>query len=1226
MLSFADKERAGFTAIPPARTGINFINRLDSLEAAANNNLMNGSGVAAGDFDGDGLCDIYFCAIRGTNALYRNLGEWRFENVTVPAGVGLPWKTSTGAVFADIDGDDDLDLLVATLGEGVYCFRNDGHGRFTDITPQAGTRMDTGSTTMALADVNGDGHLDLYVANYGAVSILRSGGRAELKRVGDRWVFTGPYAKRLRFVEGRLEEVGEADVLFLNDGHGRFSQVPWGSEFFLDEEGRPREAPLDFGLTAQMRDINGDLWPDIYVCNDFQTVDRIWINDGRGHFRALPRVAIRKQCFSSMGVDFADIDRDGHLDLCVTEMMAHQHTLRLRQIVGMTPLIPLPGKIENRPEVPRNVLLWNRGDGTYVELANQAGIGATDWTWQPAFLDVDLDGFEDLLIVNGMLHDVQDRDVLARIRSLGQQPPEQARTNLLLYPPFLTPNFAFRNRGDLTFENVSDLWSFNSTNISQGMAFADFDCDGDLDLVINCMNAPALLLRNDSSAPRVAVRLKGMRPNTRGIGATITVRGGPVPRQSQEIIAGGRYLSGDDAMRVFAASSVSNNLTIEIAWRSGRKSVMEHAKPNFIYEFDESVATPAGPVPQKNQVQRNPTNIAANSPAEESSSAPWFKDLTAALGHQHHEVYFNDFARQPLLTRQLSALGPGVAWADLDTDGSGELVIGTGRGGSVEVFRWNGSAGFGRVSPTQTLNWPDDSTGMTIWTDADGKPCVLVGLANYESGLTNGPALIGISLADGRVHAGVYPEPSLCAAGSSPGPLASADVDCNGFLDLFVGMRVTPGAYPMSGGSRLYRQVNGRLVLDNDNTARLDKAGMVSGAAWTDLQSDGYPDLVLACEWGPIRVFLNERGRLTQWSAPVVLSPAGSKDNGNSNRTTRLHLGDLTGWWSSIACGDFDEDGRMDFVAGNWGLNDAAQIEDAQPLRLHYGDLAGHGVIDLVESYYTHELKSHAPRRTLNALSQAFPMLLVHYPTHATFARATVTEILGCLPNRAAVVEANVLDSMLFLNRGDHLLAVPLPGQAQWAPVFGILVADADGDGHDDMFLAQNFFALRPEWPRLDAGRGLWLKGDGSGGFTPVAGTESGVFVYGEQRGAAIADFNADGRIDFVVAQNAASTRVFQNVKARPGLRVRLLGPKGNRFGIGSRLRMGDGRIWGPGRLVGGGSGYWSQNSPVHVMSGPTNSNQLEILWPGGKRMVITVPPETKEISASFEGTFEVKL
>lgn len=1214
----------GFTSVSPSNAGIAFTNRLASLEAAPNNNLMNGSGVAVGDFDGDGWCDIYFCAIRGTNALYRNLGGWRFEDVTKQAGVGLPLRQSTGAVFADIDGDGDLDLLVSTLGEGVHCFGNDGACRFIEVTAEAGTGMETGSTSMALADVDGDGDLDLYVANYGAISILRSGGRAEMKRVGNEWVFVGPYAKRLRFVDGRLEEVGEADVLFLNDGSGHFTPVPWDSDYFLDEAGRPKPPPLDFGLTVQMRDINGDLWPDIYVCNDFQTVDRIWLNDGRGKFRALPRLAMRKQCFSSMGVDFADIDRDGHLDFCATEMLAHNHENRIRQIVGMAPLVPIPGRIDNRPEVARNTLFWNRGDGTYAEIANFAGVAATDWTWQPAFLDVDLDGFEDLLIVNGMLHDVQDRDVLARIQSFGRQPPEQARTNLLLYPPFITPNFAFRNRHDLTFEEASRKWGFDSESISQGMAFADFDCDGDMDIVINCMNAPPLLLRNECSEPRIAIRLKGKTPNTRGIGAVVKVSGGPVAVQSQEILAGGRYLSSDEPMRVFATGS-AKTLRVEVAWRSGRKTVLEDAQANCIYEFYETAGD------QKSSVEKQGLQTAGDEKKEtppngsryEQSGGLWFRDLTAALAHTHHEVIFNDYARQPLLTRQLSALGPALAMTDLDGDGADDLVVGTGRGGDIAVFRWVAGMGFKEAMPERRWQAIDDVTGMTLWANADGTRALLLGLANYESGATNGPMLLELRMVDRVPRLSAYADPQLLAYGSSPGPLSSADVDGNGELDLVVGMRVTPGAYPTAAGSKLYRQVNGRLVLDKENTEQLKDVGMASGIAWTDLEPDGYPDLLLACEWGPVRIFRNQKGKLTAWDAPVRMMDSAQTGTGLNPSDDNTRLSSLTGWWSSVACGDFDEDGRLDFVVGNWGRNDAAQITDGHALRLFYGDLAGHGVMDLVECYYAPDRKAEVPRRNLNALSQAFPMLLEHYPSHAAFGRATIDEVLACLPNKAAQVEAAVLDTMVFLNRGDHLVAKALPAQAQWTPVFGMVVADADGDGHEDLYLAQNFFALRPEWPRLDAGRGLWLRGDGKGGFFPVPGQESGVTVYGEQRGAAIGDFNRDGRWDLVVAQNGGATCVFENMGGRPGLRLRLAGPLGNPDGVGAVLRLGDGKKWGQARLVCGGSGYWSQNSVVQVMHRGPAGDRLQIVWPGGKRTEVVLPRDAGEVLIGESGVLK---
>lgn len=1226
-------DRIGLTRLAPETTGLRFENPLPAGLAAANNNLMNGAGVAAGDFDGDGWCDLYFCAIAGTNALYRNLGGWRFADVTARAGVGLPGLHSTGALFADSDDDGRLDLLVATLGAGVHCFLNQGDGRFREVTAGAGLAADTGSTSLAMADVDGDGDLDLYVANYGALSILRSGGRAEMRQVNGQWVVTGPHAKRLRFIEGRLEEVGEPDVLYLNDGHGRFQAVPWNSAHFRDEAGNPKPAPWDFGLSVQMRDLNDDGAPDIYVCNDFQTVDRLWLNDGLGRFRALPRLALRKQSFSSMGVDFADLDRDGFLDFMVTEMMSREHRLRMRQVVGMAPLVPVPGRVDNRPEVARNTLFHNRGDGTFAEIAVYAGVPATDWSWQPVFLDVDLDGYEDLLIGNGMMFDVQDRDVLDRVRGLGRQAPEQARTNLLLYPPFPSPNLAFRNRRDLTFEDASRAWGFDSTQITQGFAFADFDHDGDLDLAVNGINGGAGLHRFDCAAARVAVRLRGAPPNRAGIGARVRVLGGAVPMQMQEMRCGGHYLSGSDSQLVFAAGSPANRLTLEVRWRSGRRSVVHDAVPNRLYEIHE----PAAPDGLRSVVSGQPPTAAdpgitnqapgARHPAPGAQSSapfpphqPLFRDSSHRLRHTHHEELFNDFARQPLLTRLLSQLGPGVAWVDLDGDGRDELVVGAGRGGALGVFRQDQAGDFQPAVAARLGPVPDDLAGLVAWPMAGGASMLLSALASYESGATNGPAVIHWSLAPGRPPVATALT-NVTLAGASPGPLAMADLDGQGNLALFVGGRVLPGAWPAPASSRLFRFSEGRWLLDAPASRLLEKVGLVSGALWTDLTGDGVPELVLACEWGPLRLFHNDRGTLTEWN-PRLSWAGGAPDpapaSGPASRPASLSA--LAGWWNGVTAGDFDEDGRLDLIAGNWGGNDAVQASPDRPLRVYYGDLGGQGVVDVLEAYFPEELTTEMPRRNLNALSQALPFLRARYPTHAAFSTATLADVIAILPSRPAVAAADTLATTLFLNRGDHFRAVPLPREAQWAPACGACVADADGDGHEDVFLSQNWFAFRPEWPRLDAGRGLWLRGDGRGNLTPLTGQESGVLVYGEQRGAAVGDFNADGRADLAVSQNGTATCLYENIGARPGLRVRLIGPAGNPAGVGAVLRLGTGGRFGPAREIRAGAGYWSQDSVVQVLATPGEPDQLRVRWPGGRETVTPVPAGARELTVDFEG------
>jgi hypothetical protein len=429
-LPIPEAGKTGFTRLSPDTTGITFTNWLSDERSLTNRNLLSGSGVAAGDVDGDGLCDLYFCSLGTGNALYRNLGNWKFENITASAGVACLGQDSTGAVFADIDGDGDLDLLVNSLGGGTRVFQNDGHGHFKEITAEAGVASKSGSMSMTLADVNGDGTLDLFVTNFRArtvrddptttFGIKIEKGRPVVATVNDRSATSPDLTNRFTVTpSGSVLEESEPPVLYLNDGKGRFAPVSFTGGTFLDEDGVPlREPPRDWGLAAQFHDLNGDGAPDLYVCNDLHSPDRIWINNGHGQFRAIARLGIRCTSVFSMGVDIADLDRDGNMDIFVVDMLSREHQKRMVQVGTLTPTQWPIGRYDYRPQFNRNTLQINRGDGTFAETAYFSGVEASEWSWGPICVDLDLDGYEDIVIMNGQLRDFQNADLDRRIAQM----------------------------------------------------------------------------------------------------------------------------------------------------------------------------------------------------------------------------------------------------------------------------------------------------------------------------------------------------------------------------------------------------------------------------------------------------------------------------------------------------------------------------------------------------------------------------------------------------------------------------------------------------------------------------------------------------------------------------------------------------------------------------------------------------------------------------------------
>jgi len=1186
-LTIRPSDRDGFELLPGNKTGMLFSNKLSRLLVARNRNLANGSGVAIGDIDGDGLADVYFCGLQTDNKLFRNLGNWKFEDVTLDSGVACPRQYSTGALIEDIDGDGDNDLLVTALAKGTRLFLNDGTGRFTE-NPNSGLFPKLGATSMAIADYDLDGDLDLYVANYRTtnhkdrppgvnVSVSQEGGKIVVSPSNR---FT--HLKTSRTDGVNIVELGEPDFLYENLGDGKFKPVSWMKGAFLDADGRPMaKPPLDWGLSVAMRDFNDDQLPDIYVCNDyFYSVDKFWINQGNGTFKLADHQVVRNYSMSSMSVDCADINMDGYNDFFVADMLSRQMSYRKTQRANvLSPDIQLPiSQITYQPEFPRNTLQLGRGDGSYAEIAQLAGLDASEWTWGSRFLDVDLDGYQDLILTTGNEADVLDADML---RIVAQSPTtrEAHVRNMMNFPRLESQNLIFHNNGDLTFTDRSATYGFGQESISHGMAVGDLDNDGDLDLVINNLNEPVFLFENIGDANRVSVRLRGGGQNTHAVGSTVELNS-ELGLQRSDVVSGGRYLSGDQPQCVFAVPKDSSTVSIQVRWPDGFTTELENIPINSMVEV----------VREKCQLEKVEV--------EHTQANPMFAEATLPFSFAHKENSFDEFSARPLLPLRESTMGPGLTAADLDGDFIDELLIGTGKGDTLKGIKWQPDtpAEFALMPWAGGQKAIRDVHSILVLPKGKGGWEALTTQSNLEDGLAVGNSLIQIQGESWNdvTGSGVF----------GAGPMAMADVDADGDLDLFVGGMANHGDSFSEVSSYLMLNANGQFELSS-SSGIFENFGSVTGAVFFDVDNDRDPDLLLSRRWNSPLLFINNGGMF-------------------SDRSTEWGVAGFKGLWNGVVTGDFNADGKMDFVMSNMGRNSKYTRYLDNEVWLHVSDYNGDGIAEGVESVVDPFLAKRVPMRDLDTLAKVMPWIHDMYPTYRAFGQAAIESLLAPLEAPPRLLKLNILDTSLFLNQGNTFIRKPLPVECLVAPALGCSVADFNGDGVEDLYLAQNFFDVEPESSRFDAGCGLVMLGDGEGGFRVLSRSHSGLIALGQARSSVVSDLNGDGRVDIATAQNNEQAKVHLNQTGQAGVRVILLGKGKNPAAVGaSIIPIVDGKQ-GPKREINLGSGYLSQDGRALVFAARGEEAALLVNWPGSGSGNYKIPKGAKTITITEDNGVRV--
>ena len=1086
-----------FKLIPSAQSGIEFKNQLfesDTLNILNQANIYNGGGVGVGDFNRDGLMDLYLAGNMVSNKLYLNKGSLIFNDVTEAAGVNGLGRWCTGVSVVDINADGWPDIYLAASFRSDPLLRTNllyiNHGlnsqgipQFTEEAAAYGLADDGYSTQGYFFDYDKDGDLDMYLVT---------------NEIYDKKT---PIRFRNKITDGSAKNT---DRLYRNNGNNTFTDV--SKEAGIKIEG--------WGHAACITDLNKDGWPDIYVANDFVSNDLCYINNKNGTFTNQANEYFKHSSWNAMGTDAVDINNDGNVDLISLEMLPEDNLRKKRMLSGNEYYNYTNAALFGyQHQYVRNVLQLNNGmkpEGKPIfnDIGFMAGVYQTDWSWCPLVADFDNDGYRDLIITNGLPRDVTDLDYIDYNNGQRGNTGNYSLAMTDSLPIVKLSNYAYKNINGLTFTNTTKAWGFDTLTFSNGAAYADLDNDGDLDVIINNINGVAFLyentLRSSGTGDHfLTIKLEGDEKNPGGIGAHLTAfyNKGKSWYYEQQPMRG--YLSTDDARAHLGTGTTSNIDTLMVTWPDGKiqrlLNIQTDKEITVRYKDAKEKAATAGPI-----------------------ATSLFADAANKYGihYKPKENDFVDYNIQRTLPHKLSQYGPGIAVGDIDKNGFDDFYVG-GSSGNPGVFFMQDATGKFALDSSRFLQKDDrlyeDMGALLFDADGDGDLDLYLVSGSYEIP-PNHPIAndrLFINNGKGRFSKSTGGLPADLTNGSC---VRAADFDGDGDLDLFIGGRVVSGSYPLTPKSFIYRNDGGKFI---DVTAtwckQVQQAGMVTDALWTDFDNDGKVDLLVAGEWMPLTFY---------------------KNTGKALVPVKSGLEEYAGWWNSLVAGDFDNDGDMDYVAGNLGLNTNYTASVNEPMWLMAKDIDTNGSMDAMVFCY---LKAAGGSRKLfpmstrdDLVSQVITMRK-KFPSYKSYGYATMQDIWSAKDEQDAVkLNATEMRTSYIENLGNGQFKItPLPLEAQTAPVFGMVCQDADGDGNPDLLLVGNDYGMDPYSGRHDAFNGLCLRGDGKGSFAPMSVTRSGFFVNGDAKGLSTIR-TAKNETIIVATQNQDSLLVFnKNVVER---------------------------------------------------------------------------------------------